>query len=481
MKNFRTHAALAVTLAAAGGALDGCRQAVAQSLTTAPKPTLELTVYKSDFAMVRDERKVSVASGAQTLRLPGVSKQLDPQSVLFDWPAEGQHPEVLSTTYNLGVSSSQDLLKRLVGQKVEMVWRGQDGKIGDQTSGVLEEAGQGTVLHTADSYLVDPNGEVVAPANQTVPTMPELVASLDANTPYASDVSLSYLTRGLSWSADYVAKIDPDGKKMHLECWGTITNTTGTDFPAAKLNLVAGNPNRSAVGGEELSGFVAADNGLRNNWAPKAVAGVANTNTIAPTAVGDLYTYKLPSRSDVMQQQMNRAKIFGAHEVPIVRTYSIALSDDLGREKHQNAQVSISFSNDPKVGLGEPMPAGSIRTYEADGDAETYTGAADIADTPKDERVSVTLSDAFDIYATSEISSYKKIARHVISRTYKVVVHNEKKSDETVRIVDSFDPRSKITEESIKDAKLSVGSFEWKVPVKAGGETTLIFTVQGGG
>jgi len=479
MNNLRTNAALAVMLAVAGGAVHGCRQAVAQ--TTPPaQPTLELTVYKSDFAMVRDERKVSLASGSQTVRLPGVSKQLDPQSVLFDWPGHGDHPEVLSTTYNLGVSSSQDLLKRLVGQKVEMVWRGQDGRIGDKTSGVLEEAGKGTVLHTDNSYLVDPNGEVVASANQTVPTMPELVASVESSAPYASDVSLSYLTRGLSWSADYVAKIDPGGKKMRLECWGTITNTTGTDFPAAKLNLVAGNPNRS-VAPQGYSGDVnGQDSRGQGTWSTGST-GYAPTPIIVPTAVGDLYTYKLPSRSDVRQQQMNRAKIFEGLDVPIVRTYSIALGDAAGPDTRQNAQVSLSFSNDKKSELGQPMPAGSLRTYEADGDAETYTGAAGIADTPKDERLSVTLSDAFDVYSKTTVTSYKKLGRHLFSRTYKVVVHNEKKSDETVRIVDGFDPRTKITEESIKDSKLSAGNFEWRVPVKAGGQTVLAFTVQGGG
>jgi len=481
MNAFRTNAGLVVMLALGSATLHGCRQAVAQS-TPAPKPTLELTVYKNDFAMVHDERKIDLTAGTSALRLPGVSKQLDPQSVLFDWPGKGSHPDVLSTTYNLGVGSSEDLLKRLVGQKVEMVWRGQDGRVGDKTTGVLEEAGQGTVLHTDDSYLVNPGGEVVASANQTISTMPELVASVNSGTPFDSDVSLSYLTRGMSWTADYVGKIDPDGKKMRLECWGTITNTTGTDFPAAKLNLVAGNPNRDVSNSTVVPGQGYGGLQMANNKADVTLpaAGRVMLSGAPAISVGDLYTYKLTGHSDVMQQQMNRARILSSEDVPIVRTYSIALGDVEGDNNRQSAQVSISFTNDVKSGLGQPLPEGAIRTYESDGGEESYTGAAEIGDVPKDERINLTLSDAFDVYAKSSVGNYRKLGKHSFSRTYTVVVHNEKKNDEKVRIADSFDEGTRVTESSIPAKKLSAGSYEWQVPVKAGGQTTLTFTVQHG-
>jgi hypothetical protein len=121
-----------------------------------------------------------------------------------------------------------------------------------------------------------------------------------------------------------------------------------------------------------------------------------------------------------------------------------------------------------------------LRAYESDGEAEAYTGAAQINDTPKDERISLTLSDAFDIFAKTRVVGYKKLGKHTTSRTYAVVVHNEKKTDETVRITDGFEERSTITTTSIPDRKLSAGNFEWDVPVKAGAQTTFTFTVQSG-
>jgi hypothetical protein len=58
-------------------------------------------------------------------------------------------------------------------------------------------------------------------------------------------VSLSYLSQGFSWKADYVALFDEAAGKMDLQGWITLNNTSGTAFPDAKVLLVAG-----AVGGD---------------------------------------------------------------------------------------------------------------------------------------------------------------------------------------------------------------------------------------
>ena len=80
----------------------GCSRAVAQS--AAPeRSAISLTIYKDDFAMVHDERDVELQAGSTLLHLAGVSKHLDPSSVLFDWPGGGPRPEVASMTYNVGL------------------------------------------------------------------------------------------------------------------------------------------------------------------------------------------------------------------------------------------------------------------------------------------------------------------------------------------------------------------------------------------
>src|SRR5207248_11669629 len=66
-----------------------------------------------------------------------------------------------------------------------------------------------------------------------------------------ANLERAYLTRGLSWSADYVATAAPEGGRLALECWATVTNRTGADYPSARVSLVAGTPNRAVVPAEE--------------------------------------------------------------------------------------------------------------------------------------------------------------------------------------------------------------------------------------
>lgn len=475
MRTFNTNSMGAAALFVVAALNGGCSRAVADVRAGGrPASDLDLTVYKDDFAMVHDVRSVDVTTGTGELRLPGVSKQLDPNSVLFDWPGQTSHPEVVSTTYNMGVSSSQDLLKRIVGQRVDVVWRGQDGKVGDQTSGILEEAGQGTVLHTKDSYLIDPGGEIVAPSTESIPTMPELAANVQSSDAGSHKLGLSYLTRGLSWSADYVGTIDSDGKNMRLECWGTITNNTGTDFPMAKLKLVAGSPNRAAVAG---NGRVNLTYTPASSFQARDMSGYAvSVPNLPPRAVGDLYTYDIPAPATIAEGQMNRARIATVEKVPIVRSYSIDFSNYTGTDRH-TAQVSIAFSNNKGSGLGFPLPAGTLRAYESDQGEQSYVGAADIADTPKDERVSATLSNAFDVYGKITMLDLKRVGKHKQQRSYRIEVHNDRKTATDVRVVDPMEGAIQVLQESDPSKKANASTVQWTVSAPAGGVKTITFTV----
>ncbi len=56
----------------------------------------------------------------------------------------------------------------------------------------------------------------------------------------------SYLTRGVSWSTDYVLQLDPRGERAGLQAWVSIDNRSGGAFADARLLLVAGEINQVA-------------------------------------------------------------------------------------------------------------------------------------------------------------------------------------------------------------------------------------------
>src|SRR3546814_19115235 len=55
-----------------------------------------------------------------------------------------------------------------------------------------------------------------------------------------NDLRLDYLTHGLSWRADYVARLNQAGDRLDLQALVTLSNATDIDFPGAHLRLVAG-------------------------------------------------------------------------------------------------------------------------------------------------------------------------------------------------------------------------------------------------
>lgn len=482
-----------IGVCAAGAAIGGCGWARAQQAAAPADREVELTVYKDDFAMVSERRPVELAAGRSKIELDDISKQLDPDSVLLDWPNAKSHPDVVTTTYNLGVSSGSSLISRLNGQPVELMWPSNDGKPGETVSGRLEAAQTGSdfALRTPDKLYVNPTGMIIAPAN-TALTLPQL--SVELNDPEASrtQLGLSYLTRGMSWSADYVAKLNADSSTAEVECWATVTNKTGIPFPLAKLTLMAGSPNRTvsapqnAMGTVYSNGSLAADVTLSRG---RSLDGVAVAGNVAREIVGDLYAYKIPLPATIGMDQMNRVSVLGTRTVPVTRTYSIRIptlsswgyADDGWTNRsipHASATVSLDFTNDAASHLGIPLPSGQVRVYErGSAGQEQYTGADQIADTPKDERVHLTLSNAFDVYGSYRVVKSEHPSKHIVRKTVEATIVNEKKSPLMVRLVQDYGSRWTCVDESLKSEKLDANTVLWKVPVRAGDRTVLKYVV----
>ena len=73
---------------------------------------------------------------------------------------------------------------------------------------------------------------------------PTLSILVNSNTGDKQILELNYLSGGLSWKADYVAKLAKDDRYLDLNGWVTLNNQSGASYHNAKLQLVAGDVNR---------------------------------------------------------------------------------------------------------------------------------------------------------------------------------------------------------------------------------------------
>jgi hypothetical protein len=111
------------------------------------------------------------------------------------------------------------------------------------------------------------------------------------------------------------------------------------------------------------------------------------------------------------------------------------------------------------------------------GGAPVLIGAATIGDTPKDDRMDLTLSEVFNLYARGKLVEAKKLDKRRTQYTYEVTVSNEKEKDVVVRLVAGFYGQWSIAKESVKSTKLDSGSAQWTLAVPASGETKLAYSV----
>ncbi len=463
---------------------------------------LELTIYKADFAMISENRPVHIENGRSHIVIDHISKLLDANSVLFDWPGGKAHPNVVSSTYSLGMGNGSSIISRLNGQQVEFMWPSNDGKPGTVMQGRLEATQDGSSysLRTDDRLYINPNGTLIASA-KTASTLPQLSVDLDSQFGGSADLGVSYLTRGMSWSADYIAKVNTSQKTVELECWATVVNNTGIPFNDAALILMAGSPNRfTDPTMTQASGLTL---GVNVNGSPQIQgfsSGGAMQDRLVPTGgvnvplnsprfnVGDLYAYKIPSHATIGVDQMNRVSVLGTRTVPVKRTYTIHiptlmadgyLDNDNGTGRtHVNAAVALTFVNDSSSNLGIPLPSGSVRVYEKDeAGHERYTGADSIRDTAKQEHVELTLSDAFDVFGSYKVLKSERIAKHKLRKTVETTLHNEKKTAVEVRVVQNFGSRWWPMAESAQSQKLDSSTIQWKINIKPGEAKKLTFTV----
>jgi hypothetical protein len=454
---------------------------------------VELTVYAQDFGMVHESRPMQLSQGANRLRMPDVSRELDPESVLLKWQgANANLPQLVANSYDLGVSDGNSLLKRYLGQEVEVVRYGESGHEAERQKGTLMVEGNGeTVVQSDGQFYIRPEGTIVAPANADIVTIPQLSVQADSPAAQAANLDVTYLTRGLSWSADYVATLSPQNSTLALDCWATVTNRTGVDYPNAKVSLIAGTPNRAVLPAssrmQQMQAVTESPSAGMRFADGQAKMKMPNIAGGAPETVGEFHAYNIQNPTTVVQEQMNRLLILSSASVPVIKDYS-ARPPELdtwdyynswgAQPKRGDVAVAVTFFNKEKDGLGAPLPQGAIRIYEPDkAGTLRYAGAATIQDTPTDQKVNLTLSRSFDVFTEWRLVKTQKVDKHTLQKQVELILHNEKATPVDLRIVQSFGGRWKIARESHPHTKVDANQAQWKVNVPADSKVTLTYSV----
>ena len=137
------------------------------------------------------------------------------------------------------------------------------------------------------------------------------------------------------------------------------------------------------------------------------------------------------------------------------------------------------FTNKKEFGLGMSLPKGIFRIYKKDAKSLEFIGEDRIEHTPKNEEVSLTIGNAFDIVGQKTVLDRQKLSKNSERQKIEIEIRNNKeKEDVEVVVVEHFYRRFwKIEEASLSYVKKSAKQVEFILPVKANEKTTLTYQV----
>ncbi len=444
------------------------------TVTSAEPEAVSVTIYRLNDASARDlygrlgeggaddgalglvveTRTIRLAAGDNIVRFRGVSDRLIPETARVS----GLPGPVGEQNFDYDLLSPGSLLKRSVGARVRLIRT--DAKSGSEQErrAVIRSAPDGVVIESAEGAEAPgcggPNERLVFDRTPDgLADQPTL--SLRVHAPKAGryTVRLAYLATGLNWSADYTARLRPDGKTLDLSGWITLANSGSTSFRKAPVAVVAGRLNvtgedhapdaepvtRSdqcwpmavrwgtpvpprlaqqvyAMEGYGRGGVVVEDVVVTGSRVPQPnFTASAPISVIESRNLGDYKLYPLPWATTVAARQAKQVQFLSKQAVPFQRVYiynllptygGYALQDGDG-EGPRSTILSFRLKNTLETGLGSALPAGQVSVTESSGGAPLLTGGGSFSDTPVGQPIDMGVSEVNDV----------RVSRRVVSAT----------------------------------------------------------------
>jgi hypothetical protein len=325
---------------------------------------------------------------------------------------------------------------------------------------------------------------------------PTLSVTVEARRAGRRPLSLSYLTTGLGWKADYVALFDENAGKVDVQGWITLTNSSGTTFTNAQTLLVAGDAAGVSQG--------------RGNGSDRPQGNRPGTETARREQLGDFYLYPIRGRTTIANAQTKQVSFLDVGGASASKAYEYRNSWLGTVDDPQSASTVLKFSSAREGGLGDALPAGIVRVYmrDARGQAQ-FIGESGIPHTPMGSSLALKTGEAFDVKVRPIVDKREKITpdeweravRYRVTRsngttetttvdvqkeywrtTMRYVLTNARPQPVTVDLIqsglDDWWHDTQVPSESQPGEQLSADARIWHVTVPANGTTTLTAVFQ---
>lgn len=408
--------------------------------------------YPQGFAMVSETRTVTMPAGESTIRFIGVAEGMVGVSAIVTGLPGG----TIEKNRNAELLSPAALVNGALGNRVTITRTNPaTGTSAPEQAIVRTRADGGLVLQSSAGF------EAVRcaglPEKLTFDRVPAGLSALPiysvdtrSDTGGTYEVTLTYLSWGFDWQANYVAtmgeKASGDDFTMQWLSWLTLVNDNGQSFDNAKLQIIAGRLNvdsdyesladppvarplrltcypigstargspvpdysdgpppapvaEAAYYGADADTIVVTGSRLRREALQSAAP--VSVVTASEENLGDLKLFRVPSRVDVSAKGMKQVAFLNQEAVKGRFLYTFECQrynwiEDLGDP--QNANLLLVTKNEEKKGLGLALPQGAMTLFEPTSRGMQLAATTNLRDFGRGQEVELELGSSAQVFA----------------------------------------------------------------------------------
>jgi hypothetical protein len=289
---------------------------------------------------------------------------------------------------------------------------------------------------------------------------PTLEAVVEGGRRGRNDAELTYLTGGLSWHAEHVVVRHGEGS-VTWSAGVTVENTSGRGYVDADLKLVAGEPRRESPGMP------------MPKMAMMDVSRAGAAPDLSEQTFSEYHLYTLGRPATLRDRESQSLSMIEPHTVKVTPRYLYRGGDPRG------VAAQVELVNSAAAGLGVPLPGGRVRLYEPDpSGALQFVGETRIGHTPEGEKVTLEMGSAFDLAAERRQTDQRRISDREREYSVEVKLRNRKAGAVTIRVEEPIGSEFEVTKNSHPFVKKDANTLQFDVPVAAGKESVLTYTVR---
>jgi len=443
-------------------------QPVLPSPSKTAQGDVAVTIYNDGRALIQDRRQLNLPGGRSKQDFPDVSAQIRPETVTLTGAGIG----IVEQNFDFDLLTPTALMQKAVGETVTIVRVNPATGVETRERARILAANGGVVMQIGERIeVLRDDGLPTRVIFDRVPAQlrarPTLSVTLEAARGGSQPVTLNYLSNGLNWSADYVALFDEVNGQMDVQGWITLNNQSGTPYINARTLLVAGAVANAA---QPRYGRIPAS--------PSGGIVQAGTETADRERLGGFYLYPLPERTTIADKQTKQVSFLDIHGAPANRGYEFRNGWLGSSQQPLSASSVLRFSSSRVGGLGDALPAGTVRVYQRDARGNPqFVGEHAIGHTPMGSSLSLATGEAFDVKVRSTVEERTRVNDSRWKTRMRYTLTNAGPKPVTVDLVqDGLWGDVRIAEENMKSERRDADQAVWHVVVPANGSAQVTAT-----